>query len=102
MATDKKYVEDLLEGLWEVRVCPMMGDYVLYCREKVIGVVCDNMLFIKITPASERILRSLETPIQPPYEGAKPYFKVNVREKQFLQDLFFAVADNLPMPRKRK
>ena len=100
--TDKKLIDDLLEGLWEVRVRPMMGDYVLYCRDKVVGDVCDNVLFIKITPASKRMLEPLGTPVQPPYEGAKPFFKVENAEKAFLQELLFAVADDLPLPNKRR
>ena len=99
--TDKKFVDDLLEGLWEVRVRPMMGDYVLYCRDKVVGDVCDDALFIKITPASKRMLEPLNTPVQPPYEGAKPFFKIENLEKAFLQELFFAVADDLPLPKRR-
>ena len=56
MASEKQFIEEFLEGLWEVRVRPMMGEYVLYCREKVVGDVCDNRLFVKITPASAEML----------------------------------------------
>ncbi len=100
MATDKAFLNDLLEGLWDVRVRPMMGEYVLYCREKVVGVLCDNQLFIKITNASQNLLS--DAPVLPPYEGAKPYFLVQSRDKQFLQELLFAVADELPLPKPRK
>lgn len=100
MATDRAVAEELLEGLFEVRVRPMMGEYVLYCREKVIGDICDNRLFIKITPQSKKLLAgALQIP---PYLGAKPYFLVQSREKAFLQELFVAVADGLPLPKKRK
>lgn len=100
MATQKSYVEELLEGLWEVRVRPMMGEYVLYCREKVVGDICDDRLFIKITPASRSMLQG--APMHPPYEGAKPYFLVETRDKAFLQQLLFAVADELPLPKRKK
>lgn len=100
MATDKRFIEELTEGLWEVRVRPMMGDYVLYCRDKVVGDVCDNRLYIKITPASRVLLSG--APEIPPYLGAKPHFCVESRDKAFLQKLLFAVADDLPLPEKRK
>ena len=100
MATEKQFIEAFLEGLWEVRVRPMMGEYVLYCREKVVGDVCDNRLFVKITPASAEMLA--DAPKEPPYAGAKPYYLVESRDKAFLQRLLFAVADSLPAPRKKK
>ena len=100
--TNRKFLDALLEGLWEVRVRPMMGEYVLYCKDKVVGNVCDDTLFVKITPSSKRILEPLQTPVQPPYPGAKDYFKVESTEKAFLQELLFAVADDLPLPKKRK
>ena len=100
MATEKQFIEEFLEGLWEVRVRPMMGEYVLYCREKVVGYVCDDRLFVKITPASAEMLA--DAPKAPPYAGAKPYYLVESRDKAFLQRLLFAVADSLPAPRKKK
>ena len=102
MATDKSCIANFLEGLWEVRVRPMMGEYVLYCRDKVVGPVCDNALFVKITPASERILAPLCTEKTPPYEGAKPHFKVEISDKQLIQELLFAVADDLPAPKGKR
>lgn len=100
MATDKKIVGKLIEGLSEVRVYPMMGEYVLYCKEKVVGDICDNRLFVKITPASKRFLP--DAPELPPYEGAKPYLLVERYDKAFLQELLFAVADELPIPKRKK
>ena len=101
MATEKQVIEEFLEGLWEVRVHPMMGEYVVYCREKVVGSVCDNLLYVKITPSSERLLTPLGTPRVPPYAGAKPCFQVTGAEKGFIQELLVAVADDIPPKKKR-
>ena len=100
MATDKSFLKELLDGLWDVRVYPMMGEYVLYCREKAVGCICDNNLFVKILPASEAMLAG--APEVPPYPGAKPRYLVQARDKAFLQELLFAVADALPAPKKKK
>ena len=99
MATDKNFINEFLEGLLEVRVYPMMGEYVLYCREKVVGSICDNRLFIKVTPVSQKLLNGF--PTVPPYLGAKPCFLVETTDKAFLQDLLFAVADGLPARKKK-
>lgn len=100
MATDKQFLEELLEGIFEVRVRPMMGEYVLYCKDRVVGDVCDNRLYIKVTPVSERLLAG--APKVPPYPGAKPYFFVENHDKAFLQNLLCEVADGLPLPKPKK
>ena len=101
MASDKAFVENFLAGLPETRVYPMMGDYVLYCREKAVGCICDNRVFLKITPVSERLL--VGAPKEVPYAGAKPRLVVeNVADKDFIRELLFAVADGLPTPKKKK
>lgn len=99
--TEKQVLEEIIAGLSEVRVRPMMGEYVLYCREKVVGDICDNKLFVKITPVSKNYLEG--APEVPPYVGAKPYYLVeNTQNKAFISELLLAVADALPAPKKRK
>ena len=99
--TEKQVLEEIIAGLPEVRVSPMMGEHVLYCREKVVGDICDNKLFVKITPVSKNYLEG--APEVPPYVGAKPYYLVeNTQNKAFISELLLAVADALPAPKKRK
>ena len=100
MATDKNFLEELLKGLHDVRVHPMMGEYVLYCNEKSIGCICDNTLFVKITRESSAYLAG--APELPPYLGAKPRYVVESRNKAFLQELFEKTAEGLPAPKKKK
>lgn len=102
MATSKEYIENFLEvlELHGVRVYPMMGDYVVYCDDKTVGCICDNHLFVKITPASSKLLSG--APELPPYAGAKPRYLVENEDKQFLAELLQAIAAGLPAPKKRK
>lgn len=100
MATDKQFAEEIIEGLWEVRIRPMMGEYVLYCREKVVGGIYDNRLLVKPVPEAEASLPNARYEL--PYIGAKPMLLVESYEKAFLQELLFAVADALPAPKKKK
>ena len=101
MATTKETALALVEGLREVRLYPMMGDYVLYCREKAVGCICDGKVFVKITPVSSAMLGE-NAPQDIPYVGAQPRFVVNTDDKAALQELLFTVADALPAPKKKK
>lgn len=102
MATSKEFIHNFLEDLelLGVRVYPMMGDYVVYCNDKTVGCICDERLFVKITPASRRLLEG--APELPPYAGAKPRYLVENSNKEFLAGLLQAIAAGLPAPKKRK
>ena len=103
MATSKGYLEYVLEqlsGLPEISHRAMMGEYVLYYRDKVIGGIYDDRLLLKPTKAAERILPDAECDI--PYEGAKEMLLVDVDDREALTKLVEAMYPELPAPRKRK
>jgi TfoX/Sxy family transcriptional regulator of competence genes len=77
MRTPKETAESLLAQIQQVahaRIRPMMGEYVLYVDDKVIGQINHSQLFIKVTPFGEQFARELIT--ESPYAGAKPAFVV--------------------------
>ena len=66
MATSKGYLEYVLEqlsGLPEISHRAMMGEYVLYYRNKVIGGIYDDRLLLKPTKAAETMLPDAERDI---------------------------------------
>ncbi len=103
MATNKRfleYVSGQLEGL-DVRFRPMMGEYVVYYREKVIGGLYDDALAVKDVPAARKLLPDAEP--EPPYPGAKGVLFVDkLDDREFLAELFEAIWPELPAPKPRK
>ena len=58
MSTSKDmlaYILDQLSLLEELAHPGMMGEYVVYYRDKVIGLICDGQLFIKETKAGKAL-----------------------------------------------
>lgn len=47
----------------------MMGGHLVYLNGKLIGDICDNELFLKRTPTSDRLLANSE--LRYPYKGSK-------------------------------
>ena len=102
MATSKGYLEYVLEqlsGLLEISHRAMMGEYVLYYRDKVIGGIYDDRLLLKPTKAAETMLPDAERDI--PYDGAKEMLLVDVDDRELLTKLIEAMYPELPAPRKR-
>jgi DNA transformation protein and related proteins len=79
----------------------MFGEYALYCDEKVVALVCDNRLFVKITPPGNALLgqRYVEGVA---YPGAKPSMVIGAEEiddADRLCELIRITAAALPAPR---
>jgi TfoX/Sxy family transcriptional regulator of competence genes len=105
MATDPDFIEYVhaQSGLGEALSSKkMFGEYALYLDGKVVGLACDNQLFLKPTAAGRALLH--EVIEQPPYPGAKPHYLLAdaLEDTDALQRLLRATADALPMPKLKK
>ena len=77
MATQKETIEFILgklrdRGRFTARA--MFGEYALYADGKVVALVCDDLLYVKLLPASNELERHCEK--GEPYPGAKPHYIV--------------------------
>ena len=97
MASSKEYLEYVLEQLSlaeGLRWRPMMGEYLIYCRGKLVGGVYDDRLLVKPTKSALALLP--DAPREEPYPGGKPMLLVTEMEnKSFLQELLEAVAGDV-------
>lgn len=104
MSSSNGYLNYILEQLSEadeISHRAMMGEYILYCRGKVIGGIYDDRFLIKPTEHAKKMMPKAVYEL--PYEGAKEMLLVdNVEDKAFLAQLVNGVADELPAPKKKK
>ena len=105
MASDQKTVDYLTEqmaGAGDIRSRKMFGEYAIYCDDKVIALVCDNQLFIKVTEPGRATVRN--PVLGPPYPGAKDSFVIDQADWEnadYLCQLARVTADALPQPKKK-
>ena len=104
MASSKEYLEFVLEQLSEldeISYRAMMGEYIIYFRGKVVGGIYDDRFLVKNTKAAAELMPDAE--LELPYEGANEMLMVDdIENREFLRDLFEAMYDELPAPKKRK
>lgn len=99
-----EYIEDQLADLPRVRSQKMFGEYALYIDEKVVALVCDDTLFVKITPAGETFVGH-DFPTGYPYPGARPAFQVSddqLEDREWLMEFLEITAEALPLPKAKK
>ena len=104
MASSRWYLDFILEQLFELEEITyraMMGEYILYYRGKIVGGIYDDRLLIK--PVKSAISLMPDATYELPYEGAKEMLLVDdVDNKDFLTQLFNAMYEELPNPKKKK
>ncbi len=104
MASSRDYLEFIMEQLSEaedVSYRAMMGEYIIYCRGKVVGGIYDDRFLVKPTGSAVRMMPDAMREI--PYEGAKEMLLVDdVDDKEFLRGLLEAMYEELPAPKKTK
>ena len=102
MATSRAYMEFILDQLPEgCRARSMMGEYLVYYRDKVAANLCDDRLLVKPVPAALELLDPAVWAA--PYEGAREMLLVeNVEDRDFLARLMEAIYPQLPAPKPKK
>ena len=97
-----EYVADQLDKVGNFRARRMFGEYALYVDEKVVALVCDNQLFVKITGAGRSMLGNAAE--GSPYPGAKAYFLVTelLDDRDTICRLMVETANELPVPKPKK
>ena len=95
------YVTDQLSGLEGVRSIPMMGGYIFYYREKIIGGIYEPGFLLKDVPAARIAMPDAE--LVPVEEGGKPKMLTctTLDNPEKLRAMVTAMWPELPMRKKK-
>lgn len=89
MTSSRNYLDfvlDRLSDVDDVTYRPMMGEYILYFKGKVIGGIYDDRFLVKPTKSAKRLMP--EAAYETPYTGAKDMLLVdNIDDSDFLREL---------------
>ena len=103
MASSKEYLDFILEQLSEcsgISYRAMMGEYIIYCRGKVIGGIYDDRFLVKPTKSALSMMPDADMEL--PYEGSKEMILVDdVENREFLRELIEAMYEELPKSKKK-
>jgi TfoX/Sxy family transcriptional regulator of competence genes len=107
MATSQatvNYILNQLSKLKDVSARKMFGEYALYYNSKVVGLICDDTLFIKITDAGKNYVGDLYLEGEA-YPNAKPSIQIEeeqIEDTIWICELIKITAENLPEIKKKK
>lgn len=86
-----------------VSVKKMFGEYGIYCDEKMVALVCDDLLFVKPTLGGKAFLGN-DYKEMAPYPGGKPSFIISGEkwdDHEWLSQLIIITYNELPPPKKK-
>ena len=108
MSTKQSTVDFILDQListgGNISARKMFGEYALYCDSKVVGLICGDTLFIKITEEGKSFVGDSYQEGYP-YPGAKPAMEIDddrLEDLEWLSELVRITADTLPIPIPKK
>ena len=96
LATSEQFFTQIMTNInsTSVKTRKMMGEYLIYYDDVLIGGLYDNQLLVKMTTQSRKIATNY--PSVRPYPGAKPMIKVDVNStNEALLSIFEVIADDL-------
>lgn len=103
MASTKEYLDFVLEqlsNLDDISYKSMMGEYIIYYKQKIIGGIYDDRFLVKPFKSAKKLMPSAN--MEKPYEGAKDMILVcEIEDKDFLENLFNQMYDELPFPKQK-
>ena len=104
MASSKEYLNFILEQLDDlenIKYRAMMGEYILYYNDKIVGGIYDDRLLVKPVKSALDYVSNIEYDL--PYPGAKEMLLITkVDDKEYLTGLFMAMLAELPARKVKK
>ena len=104
MTTQKETIEFILDTLVDKKIFTaraMFGEYAVYAHGKVVGLVCNDQLYVKILPASHELEHVCEK--DTPYPGARAYYLVEESQLSQIENLpviLRAISKSIPVKKK--
>ena len=99
MASSKEFLRfilDQLSDLDDISYRPMMGEYIIYYRGKIVGGIYDDRLLVKKTKSALELMPAAVCDF--PYEGAKEMLLVDeIDNKKLLTKLFETMYKELSL-----
>ena len=104
MASSKEYLNFILEQLDDlenIKYRAMMGEYILYYNDKIVGGIYDDRLLVKPVKSALDYVSNIEYDL--PYLGAKEMLLITeVDDKEYLTGLFMRMLVELPARKLKK
>ena len=103
MACTTDYIDFVcsqLNGVGTTRSKKMFGDWLIYIDEKPVILACDNICYVKKSPAIAELMTDADTGF--PYDGAKEHYILDIEHRDKAIEIIETLLPAIPYPKKKK
>jgi TfoX/Sxy family transcriptional regulator of competence genes len=102
MTTSPQTIAHLTDVLPGTTARAMFGEYALYCEGRVIGLICNDTLFVK--PVKGILALMPGAALGPPYPGAKDHVIVtdDLDDADLMARMLHVLVAEVPLPKPKK
>lgn len=93
MATNKStrdFILNILSNLGDIKIRPMMGEYLLYYKDILSGGIYDNQVLIKKCDDNKKYNMAEKIP----YKGAKPMYVADIDNLSELEEIIIITSNS--------
>ena len=108
MATSNDFIQFVADQVVSagdnIRYKKMFGEYMLYCDERPVLLVCDDTVYVKQIPEVMAVFvaHGITPDAGTPYDGAKPHWILDIEDVDLATDMVRELARALPLPKPKK
>ena len=102
MASNQDFVDYVCEQIRNVGMISykkMFGEYMVYCNQKPIILICDNTAFVKMRDELSELLSDASKGF--PYKGAKEHHILDVDDSELMQSAAKILNKIVPLPKPK-
>ena len=101
MPSTKEYLDFVLNQISELKSVSyraMMGEYVIYYQQKVIGGIYDDRFLLKLTRSARDVMEKtgMTSNMDIPYPGSKEMIVADIDDRDLTCRMIAAIASDLP------
>lgn len=103
MATSLEYIEFVCSQISElpnINYKRMFGEFMIYCNNKPIFLVCDATVYVKMLHDIAHLMTTSEHGI--PYKSAKEHYVLDIDNKELTLSVARILEQVIPVPKPRK
>lgn len=95
------FILEHLNKIGNITTRKMMGEYLVYFKNKLVGNICDDLLYLKPTDSALRLLPDAERDY--PYEGSKTQMIIvdKPENTELMSTVLHAMYEELPAPKSK-
>lgn len=108
MASSKDFMDFVYDQVAsasdDVTYRKMFGDYMLFCNQRPVLLICDDTVYVKQLPETLSLFSSygIIPDIGVPFKGARPHYILDIENSDLSVEIVRLLAQILPIPKKKK